>query len=272
MSTERLFSLRNPWFTGSVGLAAALFLVSGVGGLVVLPYAQRDVTFAGIWDAICSAAGVAQSTSSKSAIEPDFKISSVVVTATMLSRPTPDSVGRGATLAQQCAICHGPVGVSRADSPNLAGQYPAAIYKQLKDFKSGARVNATMTPFAVPLTEQDMVDLTAYYAYLPRLPAYHPDKETPAPRIVLNGAPLRNVASCGSCHGGLDNKTGSPWLEGQSVVYIKAQLQAFASGTRRNDISQQMRNIARQMTPEEIDAAARYYASQPPNAQHATNP
>ena len=59
---------------------------------------------------------------------------------------------------------------------------------------------------------------------------------------------MRNIAPCGSCHGDIDNKAGSPWLGGQSAVYIKAQLQAFASGARRNDISQQMRNIARQMT------------------------
>ena len=45
--------------------------------------------------------------------------------------------------------------------------------------------------------------------------------------------------------------------------YIKAQLQAFALGARRNDISQQMRNIARHMTPEEIDQVARYYEAQP---------
>ena len=64
-------------------------------------------------------------------------------------------------------------------------------------------------------------------------------------------------------HGDVDNKAGSPWLGGQSAVYIKAQLQAFAAGTRRNDISQQMRNIARQMTAEEIDQVARYYEAQP---------
>jgi cytochrome c553 len=74
---------------------------------------------------------------------------------------------------------------------------------------------------------------------------------------------MRNIAPCGSCHGGLDNKTGSPWLEGQPEAYIKAQLEVFAKGERRNDISQQMRNVARQMTPTEIDEAARYYASQP---------
>jgi cytochrome c553 len=108
-----------------------------------------------------------------------------------------------------------------------------------------------------------MIDLAAYYAYLPRLPAYHPLAARPLPRIVISGAPLRGIAPCGACHGALDNKVGSPWLEGQSAVYIKSQLQAFASNERRNDISQQMRNIARRLTPDEIQEAAEYYASQP---------
>jgi cytochrome c553 len=41
----------------------------------------------------------------------------------MLERPSGDSVGRGATLALQCTVCHGARGVSNADTPNLAGQY-----------------------------------------------------------------------------------------------------------------------------------------------------
>ena len=45
------------------------------------------------------------------------------MTSDMLRGADADSIGRGATLAQQCAICHGPTGVSRANSPNLAGQY-----------------------------------------------------------------------------------------------------------------------------------------------------
>ena len=53
-----------------------------------------------------------------------------------------------------------------------------------------------------------------------------------------------------------------------SAAYVKAQLQAFASGARRNDISQQMRNVARRMTPEEIDQAAEWYASQPSTNVH----
>ena len=59
-----------------------------------------------------------------------------------------------------------------------------------------------------------------------------PTPQLPSPRIVIYGAPMRGIAPCGACHGSLDNKTGSPWLEGQSEVYLKAQLQAFASGQR----------------------------------------
>ena len=103
------------------------------------------------------------------------------------------------------------------------------------------------------------------------LPAYHPERQLPKPRIVIYGAPLRGIAPCGSCHGSLDNKAGSPWLEGQSEAYMKAQLQALASGQRSNDISQQMRNIARAMTPQEIGEAAAYYASQPPEVVKATD-
>ena len=230
---------------------------------MVFPLAQPTARASGLWDAICSAAGIAREPTSQKPIEPNFTVSPAVMTSDMLRGADADSIGRGATLAQQCAICHGPTGVSRADSPNLAGQYASVIYKELKDFQSGARVNAVMSPFAQNLSDQDMIDLAAYYAFLPRLPAYHPVAALPLPRIVINGAPLRGIAPCGACHGALDNKVGSPWLEGQSAVYLKSQLEAFASGERRNDISQQMRNIARRLTPGEIDEAAQYYASQP---------
>jgi cytochrome c553 len=262
MSDERLFTLRNPWFSTGVGVTIGIAVFSALVGLVLLPLTQPDLNLGGVWDAICSAAGVPRAAPSTTPIQPDFKTSDVVVTSEMLGRPGALSIGRGATLAQRCAICHGPQGISDANSPNLAGQYASAIYKELSDFKSGARVNGVMTPFAATISNQDMLDLAAYYSYLPRLPGGDFTPAIEAPLIVVIGAPMRNIAPCGSCHGGLDAKAGSPRLEGQSAVYIKAQLQALAAGTRHNDISQQMRNIARQMTPEEIDESASYYAAQ----------
>jgi cytochrome c553 len=271
MDPRGLFSFRNPYLSVSVGITTAVFLLTAFVGFIVLPYTQPGLKFADLWDTICSAAGQPQRSPLSLAPNSAHRLSEVVLTPTMLAHPSQESIGRGATLAQRCAICHGPIGISRADSPNLAGQYVSVIYKQLLDFRSLARTNAVMSPFAANLSDQDITDLADYYAYLPRLPAYHPERKLPTPRIVIYGAPIRGVAPCGACHGSLDNKIGSPWLEGQSQVYLKEQLQAFASGQRTNDINQQMRNIARVMTPQEIDEAAAYYASQPPEIVKAIN-
>ena len=141
-------SLRDPWVARSVGAVAAVLIGAVVLGFMVFPLIQAHGRAESLWDAICSAAGVARQTSSEKPVEPDFKLSDAVMTSNMLRGADAESIGRGATLAHQCAICHGPTGVSRADSPNLAGQYASVIYKELKDFQTGARVNAVMSPFA----------------------------------------------------------------------------------------------------------------------------
>lgn len=261
MSDERLFSLRNPWFRASVGATVAVFIFSVVVGFIWLPSAQSDVQFKGVWNAICSAAGVPQKWFSDGApVEPQLQLSKVVVTPQLLSDTSRLSVGRGATLALRCTMCHGEHGISQANSPNLAGQYPIVIYKQLQDFQSGARRNAVMTPMAANLSDQDMRDLAAYYSSLPRPFPPHGTDVPGAPGIVVHGAPLRNIPACAACHGGIDHKAGSPWLDGLPAAYTLSQLQAFASDGRHNDISGQMRNIARNMTPDEMAAAATYYA------------
>jgi cytochrome c553 len=263
MSVDHTSPPESTWRRASIGLTGLCVVLTALGGLVLLPSLQSNVSYSSLWDAICSAAGVLRQSRVQQAVEPNFKISQVVLRSDTLSKPSPESIGRGATLAQRCAICHGPSGISGTDSPNLAGQYASVIYKELLDFQSGARVNSIMSTFAEPLSDPDIVDLAAYYSDLPRPSPYHPDTQTPAPRIVINGAPIRGIAPCGSCHGNLDNKAGSPWLEQQPQPYMVSQLQAFAAGTRHNDLGQQMRNIARQMTAEEIVEATHYYASRP---------
>lgn len=262
MSTERVFSLKNVWFTASVGAVLGIVAVAAVIGFIWIPSAQSNNTIAGLWDAICTAAGVPESL--RRVQRPATSIagpSNVIVSAQMMNPADSLSLGRGATLAVQCTMCHGVRGMSHADSPNLAGQYDAAIYKQLRDFKSGHRISAMMEPLVANLSDQDMRDLAAYFADLPReRNATAEDAQQEAPVIVRNGSPMRNIAGCTSCHGGVDRKTGSPRLDGESESYFRTQLHAFATGARHNDIHGQMRNVARQMTPEEIDTAARYYA------------
>jgi cytochrome c553 len=117
-------------------------------------------------------------------------------------------------------------------------------------------------PLVRDLSDSDMRDLAAYYAYLPRVS----DRDAAsggAPRIVGSGDPMRGIAPCGACHGTVESKAGAAWLGGQPAVYLHAQIVAFASGARRNDIGEQMRNIARRMTPDEINATSRFYADHP---------
>lgn len=261
MTTERLFSLRNRWFVLSIAGVAAIALVAGLIGFVWIPYRQSDQTIAGFWDAICRAAGApAASAATKESGTQVVRASEVIVTPQMVSVDNL-SIGRGATLALRCTMCHGVRGMSGADTPNLAGQYAEAIYKQLRDFQSGHRKSEIMSPHVRGLSDRDMHDLAAYYAYLPRVkPPPTLVEQLRAPAIVQVGAPMRNIAPCVSCHGGSDYKNTSPLLEGASASYLREQLHAFANGKRSNDIYGQMRNIARQMTPEEIETVARYYS------------
>jgi cytochrome c553 len=117
-----------------------------------------------------------------------------------------------------------------------------------------------------------MRDLSVFYGSTPVStisPASIADHATPA--LIRVGDPLRNIAPCGSCHGGIDRKTGSPRLDGAPAPYLQAQLRAFALGVRHNDINGQMRNVARAMTAAEMESASLYYASRPtlPPAQGA---
>jgi len=255
MKAEPVFSLRNPWFLAAVGTTTAIALVAAIVGFVWFPSPQGPQ---GWWQSICVAAGISRAPPPSSQPQTDALSMVVVADARMLERPSAVSIGRGATLGHQCAICHGARSPAQADTPDLAGQFAMVIYKELKDFKNGARASAVMGPQVASLTEQDIRDLSAYFSYLPP-PASN--AALSAPTIVASGAPMRNIPPCAACHGGLDVKPGAPRLEGESATYIRNELVAFANGTRRNDISQQMRNIARQMTTAEIEAAAQYYAS-----------
>lgn len=71
----------------------------------------------------------------------------------------------GKTKAQACAVCHGPMGMAiNPGAPHLAGQPAIYLVEQLHDFKSGKRQNPVMSVIAKPLTEADILDLSAWYA------------------------------------------------------------------------------------------------------------
>jgi cytochrome c553 len=72
----------------------------------------------------------------------------------------------GKTKAATCVACHGADGKGVAPNPALAGKPEAQQVQALQDYKSGKRANAIMKGIAGPLSDQDMADLSAYFASL----------------------------------------------------------------------------------------------------------
>lgn len=91
-----------------------------------------------------------------------------IATAAMMAAPAfAADIAAGKAKAAICAACHGAEGISAIPMyPNLAGQKEAYLAKQMKDFKSGARKDPVMAPMAMPLTDADIANLSAYYASL----------------------------------------------------------------------------------------------------------
>lgn len=162
-----------------------------------------------------------------------------------------------------CAACHGSDGNSTTPIyPVLAGQSPEYLYKQLVDFKSGARRNATMAPNVANLSDQDMRNLAAYYAMQSPKPRPAKDAELAAEgqRLYRGGNAGSGVPACMACHGptGAGIPTQFPRLAGQHAKYTVIQLRNFRSGDRRNDGGKMMQVIARKMTDREKLAVAEY--------------
>jgi cytochrome c553 len=129
------------------------------------------------------------------------------------------------------------------------------------------------------LPAQDSADVGAYFASrtngLPpfvgeRFQAGHTLREdNPAIRLVFAGDPARGIPPCAACHGPADHKLGAPQLKTQQPAYIERHLAAIAQGFRQNDINEQMRTIAKQLTSDEMHLIAEFYGAGAPAAQVA---
>ncbi|MCB1722637.1 MAG: cytochrome c4 [Chromatiaceae bacterium] len=172
-------------------------------------------------------------------------------------------VEAGKAKAAMCMACHGQDGNSAAPNfPKLAGQGADYIAKQLSDFKSGARTDATMNGMAAALTDEDMANLGAFYAsQTVKVGTAAEDKVEAGQALYRAGNPASGVSACTACHGptGAGNPLAKfPSLGGQHADYVAAQLKNFRSGARANDAGSMMRAIAKKMTDTEIDAVSQY--------------
>jgi cytochrome c553 len=175
------------------------------------------------------------------------------------------SVEAGRAKSAVCAACHGVDGNSvTPDWPMLAGQHASYIVRQLQAFKNGERKDVTMKPFADMLSDQEMLDVAAYFAaQTPTPKGADPALVSLGQQIYRGGVPARAIAACIACHGpdGSGNPLASyPRVSGQHATYVTKQLNAYRAGDRTSDVEfdQMMRNVARTLLDDEIRALSSY--------------
>lgn len=159
-------------------------------------------------------------------------------------------VDAGRKVAGMCRTCHGLDGVAAMPiAPNIGGEAADYLAAQLAAFRSGARENEMMTVVAGGLSDQQIADVTAWYAS---------QRVTAVPPAGFDPAKAPEV--CASCHGadGIAVIPEAPNLAGESVIYIDTQLKAFRTGRRESDV---MGPVAADLDDDAMRAAAEWYAA-----------
>lgn len=173
-------------------------------------------------------------------------------------------IERGKAKAEACIACHGADGNSAVPAwPKIAGQQADYILAQLRAYQSGERENPQMALMVADLSEQDMRDLSVYYAAQTMSPGVAADDDALEQGETLYRAGNRDtgVPACIACHGprgaGIPG-IGYPALAGQHAEYTLAQLKAYRNGERGGAQAEVMHDIAGPLTDAEIEAVANY--------------
>jgi len=260
-------SLDRTWRLWIVAALAATVLGLGVLSFVIVPLVGAQTAGLGAFAAICRAVGINLGGAAQIGSAAGPPATRLAWTGTEFAALAHADRAAGEALAQaSCVACHAADGTSADPSiPRMSGQSAFAIYKELQDFKSGARTNETMSPVAEPLDPKQMAEVAAYYAGLRRtdLDPAHPSFAGPEiETLVAAGDAARALPPCAACHApGAGGPIETPSLTGQSPTYVTQQLEAFASGGRHNDVFQRMRSIAAKLAPREMNLLGAYYTT-----------
>ncbi len=204
--------------------------------------------------------------------------------------PITGDPARGQARSELCTACHGQDGISIVPIyPDIAGQKADYMYWQLRKFKDAGFGDTVMAVAVEDLTEQDMRDLSLYYAGLPAAgsppepaePEAAPDPALLArgEQLYLHGDPTAGIPPCQACHGGdarghseaLSVDAGGftpyaayPSLRGQREDYLKNRIAEYQQGkhtTLTTDFV--MIGAARNLDPASVDALAAWLSSLP---------
>jgi cytochrome c553 len=195
------------------------------------------------------------------------------VTSQALAQDLQGDAKVGEKKIAMCIGCHGIKGYQASFPevyrvPMISGQNAKYISNALTAYRAGERKHPTMRGIAASLTDQDIADISAYYAaHSQAAPA--PEK---LPEPTGKVAELITKGACTSCHGvnyskGIDGSY--PKLAGQNADYLFVALKSYkvenqASWGRSNGV---MGGIAKQFSNAELKELAKYLAAQPGELQ-----
>jgi cytochrome c553 len=171
-----------------------------------------------------------------------------------------------ATGAPACAQCHAFSGGSDGSGafPRIAGQSAPYLSQQLRQYTSGVRANAIMSPIARALSPENIEDVAAYYAGLktPHPPLAVADDALlkKGEQLAKLGNPAKGIPGCDACHGadGAGQPPTIPYLAGQYANYTAFQLRMWQRDFRKNS-PEAMALFAKKLDEQEIAAVAAYY-------------
>jgi cytochrome c553 len=172
----------------------------------------------------------------------------------------------GEQKAAVCAACHGADGNSAvAMWPKIAGQHEQYIVRHVTLIRENKREAVAMYGIAQTLSDQDILDLAAYYSQQTMSPGVADENLVAlGERIWRAGNAESGVPACAACHGpsGAGNPlAGYPWLAGQHATYTTDMLNRYRDGIRWGEDdanSAVMVGVAKGLTDEEITAVSSY--------------
>jgi cytochrome c553 len=189
---------------------------------------------------------------------------SVAIPVAAMAAEGNPAAGKARAEAAGCFACHGVDGVATADGlatdkndPNLAAQPDLYLQFQLVFFRKGVRKNEVMNAMAQQLSDDDLRNISAYFASLP--PPNPPAPPDTAPQDTELGSKVAQAIHCTNCHGdhfeGVDNIAR---LAGQREDYVYEALRDFKSGARTSTGAAGMAEVVYPLGDLEMKALAHY--------------
>jgi cytochrome c553 len=181
--------------------------------------------------------------------------------------------GKDKAESERCIECHGQTGQGSGNSKGaqarvakLAGQKTAYIVKQVQDFRSGQRKHDQMAIVARNLSDEDLVDIAAYFNSLPPMKGEGGELHEAGKQLFEQGDAARGITPCVTCHGpkglGLAALPTTPRLAGQEWKYLDDQLRSWRDGSRRNSPEGVMNQLSKSLGDREIEVVADHLAGQ----------